>query len=453
MPIRRAVGELRLVLALVLAASGPLFAIACPAPARADDAAEARLHDRRARQAFRRGRYSDAIREYFLVQRVAPDNPRVAYNIALCFELLNEPREAFLAYTEYLSSLDPDDADEGRRARAEQSISRLSPRIARVEVESEPSGATIYVDSIESGAYGQSPRLVAVEPGERVIRFELEGYRPGAVTVRAVAGQVVRAEVELERIVGQLVVSAEPAGTAEVRDAAGGLVASGPTPLELSAPPGPYTVSVERAGYRVRREIVQIEEAQTATPQLRLEPLPAPTGSLTVLSTPPAAVVFVDDEPAGFTPLLLSRVTAGERNVRVEAPGQQPWSTDVTVDPDTPRWAQVTLESASAQRHSPATWVLGGTGIAALIGFAVVGGMAIRNRNLFGQEASDPMTDPMDLMDRRNRGQTLNAVSDALWIGGSIALGAALILFIVEEAQPARTSRGTVTDPPEELGL
>src|SRR5688572_7342148 len=113
---------------------------AAPRVASADDAAQARFHDDLARSAYAAGRYEQALREFFLEQRIAP-NPRVAFNIALCFQQLRRHDDAFLAFTEYLEGGEDDAA---RREAAERAIRELSPRVARVRVETEPPGARIF---------------------------------------------------------------------------------------------------------------------------------------------------------------------------------------------------------------------------------------------------------------------------------------------------------------------
>ena len=64
--------------------------------------------------------------------------------------------------------------------------------------------------------------------------------------------------------------------------------------------------------------------------------LPAPTappgpGSIYVQTRPPGAIVLLDGERVGVTPLLVPDVAAGPHEVRLELPGYLPWTTDVAV--------------------------------------------------------------------------------------------------------------------------
>jgi len=74
---------------------------------------------------------------------------------------------------------------------------------------------------------------------------------------------------------------------------------------------------------------VRPDEATEAS--VSLERLPPPTGGLAVTANINSAVVEVDGEPAGFTPLSLNGIGLGEHGVRVVAPGMRAWQGDVEV--------------------------------------------------------------------------------------------------------------------------
>jgi len=406
-----------------------------PAPAVADTAAQSRFHDQRARRFYQQGRYEEAIQEFFLVQRLVPSSLAL-FNIGLCFRQLGRESEAFLAMSEYLASLPPDDPDDGRRAQAEQLLERLAPEVARVRVESDPPGAEIFVDGVENGSYGHAPRLIAVRPGPHSIILRHPGYRPSTVPVEVAAGDEAEVVATMTPLVGTLAVNALPAGEVRVVDPEGTVVAQGDTPFEADVRPGTYAVEVARPGYRTFRDLARVDEERTTelTPALRR--LPRPTGRLTVTSNVDGAAVFVDEAPVGFTPLILPAVDAGAHDLRVEADDRQPFEGGFEVTPETPSWATVTLERDDLDRHSPATWVLGAGGAAALIAAGGVGIAALRTHRAHEDQPTPG---------RAERGTTLNATADVLWITGTVALAAAVVLYIIEENREERRSRGTVT--------
>jgi hypothetical protein len=81
--------------------------------------------------------------------------------------------------------------------------------------------------------------------------------------------------------------------------------------------------------------------AQPAAPQVKTPARPARTtgampkpvfqGTLVLNSSPPGALVSLDGASVGKTPLVLTRVRAGSRVVRMTANGRQPWSVAVRV--------------------------------------------------------------------------------------------------------------------------
>ncbi|MEO1230830.1 MAG: hypothetical protein AAFZ18_18195, partial [Myxococcota bacterium] len=74
---------------LLACVTGGLASALTPSPARADLAAQARFHERQGRDHYERGRYREALREFFALRRIAP-LPRTTFNIALCFDQLGE---------------------------------------------------------------------------------------------------------------------------------------------------------------------------------------------------------------------------------------------------------------------------------------------------------------------------------------------------------------------------
>ena len=57
-------------------------------------------------------------------------------------------------------------------------------------------------------------------------------------------------------------------------------------------------------------------------------------GTLVVRSTPPGAAVFINNRPAGKTPLVMRSMPVGSRAVRVTLNGHAPWSRGVQVVAD-----------------------------------------------------------------------------------------------------------------------
>jgi hypothetical protein len=415
---------------------GVVAACLSTAEAAADPAAQARFHDELARSHYQAKRFEQALREFFLEQRASP-NPRIAFNIALCFQDLKREEEAFQYFEEYLASAD---ADPERRAYAERVSQALQTKLALVRVQSEPPGAQIFIDRRELGNYGVTPKLVALAPGEHEVWVELEGYRMATAKVVTRRAEEVALELRPELIVGRLQVTSPDAGQVTVRSPAGETLGQGPAPLALDLPPGSYELSVSSPRHLPWTSVARVEADQatavTAVPQLA----PEPTGSITVTSNVPGALVEVNGEPAGFSPTVLSSVKVGVHQLRVLAPHLLPWSGTLAVVPEERSWLTVSLEEPPTARQSPATWIVGGVGATTL----VTGGIL----TLFAAQTHSDFAHASSAADRsaiRERGMTLNTAADVTLIAGAVALGAAIVLYFTTQEVRGRPSSASTT--------
>ena len=118
----------------------------------------------------------------------------------------------------------------------------------------------------------------------------------------------------------------------------------GVTPLNISGLAyGSHTIRVERPGYETVRGRVSISSSRpTAAMTIALENAPARAagesrtfrGSLSVISRPSGASVYLDGRLIGTTPLVVGDVGAGSHAVRLEMPGYRRWSSAVLVVAD-----------------------------------------------------------------------------------------------------------------------
>src|SRR5258708_30346060 len=67
---------------------------------------------------------------------------------------------------------------EGDRKDLLDALKRLRPSLALLRVESQPPGATVYVDRKDLGARGTTPVTLALPPANVTVMGELDGYRP-----------------------------------------------------------------------------------------------------------------------------------------------------------------------------------------------------------------------------------------------------------------------------------
>jgi len=142
--------------------------------------------------------------------------------------------------------------------------------------------------------------------------------------------------------VGHLVIRSTPARAGVMIDGSW----RGRTPLTVRGlTAGTHAVRVVEDGYisETRRVVVDARPAGTTVsfqlarvhgPDHTASAAPRPgatTGRLLLESRPSGAAVLIDGRVVGTTPLVLSDVEPGPRQVRIELPGHRPWTTTATV--------------------------------------------------------------------------------------------------------------------------
>lgn len=420
------------------------FSLGLSSAARADDAAVARYHYERGAEHYEAGRLRDAIGEFVISNRISP-NPRVVFNVAQAFFQLREAESAFDYYVRYLAMDDPLDEDGGRRAQARADLAELERRVARVRITSTPPGATIFVDDEEHGSYGVTPRVVALPAGSRRLIVRLDGHRTREATVTARVGHEESAELELERILGVLALAGDEGAAVQVLDEVDREVAQGTTPTDLSLPPGRYRVRVVDERFVPAATSVVVAAESTTRTTLPLRRRPPPTGELVLSSNAPGALVSLDGEAVGFSPVVLPRLEEGPHRLRLEQEGLQAWEDTLEVRRDERLWVTATLTPPPRVERSPASFAIGAVGLGALVGAAVTGPMALLTRARFDDARVD---DPERAISLRERGVFLNRTTDVLLAIGAVALTVGVTLFFVTERRVDAPSSVSVSRRP-----
>jgi outer membrane receptor for ferrienterochelin and colicins len=298
-----------------LVASLALLA-AVPA-ARADsvaDEADFRFH--RAANLYRKGQVEEALSEFLSSNRLVR-NRNVVFNIARCFESLKHYNEAYRWYTEILG----DEMPAADRQELETALRRLRPSLALLQVQTDPPGATVYVERKDLGARGQAPVTLALPAGKAELIVELEGYRPFRQTAELAVGKTAVLRPALLRIYGTVEMAGEPASP-ELRVDEGALV-----PLQAGraqVAPGRHLLTLSAPGHLDQRIAVEIPPDGVVPVRFKLLPLPPPSGALVVRANLDGALVRVDGREAGFTPGVIDNVAAGRHKLEILAQGREP---------------------------------------------------------------------------------------------------------------------------------
>lgn len=299
------------------------FALGLARSAHADDLAdEADLKFRLGAEAYQRSDYKVALEKFLESNRLVP-NRNVTYNVARCYEELKQFPEAYRYFLLALSG----EPNSDTRARIEKALANIRQNVAVLEIESEPPGATVFLERRDLGPRGNAPVSLGLRPAAYVVLAELPGYYPARVEVPTLAaGESRRVSLKLEPVLGRVAID-EAARGASVRvdDAAQAPRCVAPCKLDLSE--GRHRLYFERVGYHPSEVEVEVHAKQ----EVRVRPeLLALTGSLVVSSDEPGALVEVDGLPRGFTPLVFN-APVGPHSLRLSLAGFKPARRDVVV--------------------------------------------------------------------------------------------------------------------------
>lgn len=312
----------RRILAVVLLLLCTLTCTLPPSPSFADgNADEAELQFQLGIEAYQSQNYRLALEHFLASNRLVP-NRNVIFNIADMYERLGKFPESYRYYVDALEGSKPE-----RQTLIRTALDRLSQNVSILQVTTDPSGATIFVNRKDLGSVGVSPRDLALTPGKYKLIIELPGYESIETDpLDLVLASRTPLSIPLKRIVGQVSVTGEPDAEVRLDTDTGPPLCT--IPCTFDAPPGRHTLFLSKPGRtNVQRPIsVEANQKTEASAQLR-----ALTGSLLVRTEEREALVEVDGEPRGFTPAVISDVPVGPRKVRVSLYGYKPTEFDVDI--------------------------------------------------------------------------------------------------------------------------
>ena len=146
------------------------------------------------KKAYSNGEFEKAIPFFEHAYDIIPRSA-LHYRIALCHERAGHPEKAVVFYEKFLK----EKPETSKRGQIEKTISRLEEQIeessvATVNVESQPSGAKVFVkapgsESRESTARGETPIELELKPGDIELTLEKEGFEEIERSIDVKAGE------------------------------------------------------------------------------------------------------------------------------------------------------------------------------------------------------------------------------------------------------------------------
>ena len=198
-------------------------------------------------------------------------------------------------------------------------------------VASNPSNAMIYLDA----AYkGRTPLMLSgISSGDHIVELDLSGYYDWKSTVSVPVGGTYTVNANLIAIpsgsTGWIYLTSSPAGATVYLDGtvAGQTAGNGVLRID-NVRAGNHAIRVEKAGYQAFAVTVnvQVNTVSDVMATLVSASAPATTGTLSISSTPAGASVFIDNALRGVTPITLTDVSAGSRQILLRLDGYQDYA-------------------------------------------------------------------------------------------------------------------------------
>jgi tetratricopeptide (TPR) repeat protein len=181
------------ILTMLLAASG-WCETAAEAEQTSEQQAVAEQRFSEGAQAYKQGRYREAIELFKQADVLSPSAP-LSFNIAQAYERMNDGRGALAWYRDYLrrSPTGPKTAEVAARVR-ELGLELERLGVQQLTVLSDPPGATVSIDGAPRGV---TPYTDELAPGEHYVTLEKSGYEASGRSVHLAAHEALDLRVRL----------------------------------------------------------------------------------------------------------------------------------------------------------------------------------------------------------------------------------------------------------------
>ena len=352
----------RVLLAIAIA----IAALARPALADDDTLKKAQASFDQAQNDYLAGKFDEAAKEFQDAYAARPF-PQFLYNVGAAFHMKGKKSsdveaygKAVEFYKKYLSE-EPQAAD---KAKVEKAIGVLEAEIKRLKdvpagagsgsgsaapqgpsqevqslgevkvrglvvIESEPQGATIYLDDTKKGAFATTPWSGSLE-GEHKIMLEKKGYRPVDTTLIADPTKLVlyKGGMSQDSYLSWLDVTSNVAGADVFIDDKS--VAPRKAPAGTNVPPGKHTVWVSAEGYDEYQTTIDVAPGQNASVKAILKGSPLGRLDVVGLGIEDSHILLDGKELCEHGPCI-KNVPEGDHTLTVTRPGFKSYTKRITI--------------------------------------------------------------------------------------------------------------------------
>jgi tetratricopeptide (TPR) repeat protein len=228
-----------------------------------------------------------------------------------------------------------------------------------VVLDSEPAGATIYLDDKRKGAFGTTPWSGSLD-GEHKVIFEKRGYKLAETRLSADPNRLVAFKAGLAEAdyLGFIEITSNvPGADVFIGDKAVGAV--GKTPFTENRPPGKYKVWVTTDGYDEFSQEIEVVRGEALKIEAKLKG--SPVGKLNI--TGPSieeASVYLDGKLFCERGPCLKSVPEGRHEVSIRRPGYKPYTKTITIQAKTETAIKAGLAPKPSRTDAIVAYVLAG---------------------------------------------------------------------------------------------
>ena len=201
---------------------------------------------------------------------------------------------------------------------------RIFDREGVLEIDSNPSGAAVYIDN---KFIGQAPLKEKLSNGTYDLKIMLDGYQTFARRIVIEKRNTSVINAKLSREYGNLHIASTPSNATVFLD---GSRQGQLTPLEIQVSPGKYLVKVVKDKFYPFEEDVVVAQGKTMTVEANLV---QQVGKVVLETTPPGAKAYIGNDVIGTTPLTHDK-PVGKYVITLKKPGFRDKVIEVNLAPD-----------------------------------------------------------------------------------------------------------------------
>jgi hypothetical protein len=198
-------------------------------------------------------------------------------------------------------------------------------------VDSSPSGADVHFDGQYQGTTPVTIQVYSSGTPGHTVSVSMAGYQTWTQSLSGNpgAGETIPIMAVLEPLVryGSFSITSNPSGAAIYLN--GNYQGSAPITIP-NLLPGTYTIRADYPGYEPGSITDSVIAGQVTVEHFTLKRI-LRSGSVTVISTPSGAYIYMDGEYEGRTPLTINDINPGTHTIELDASGYYDWKTTVSV--------------------------------------------------------------------------------------------------------------------------